>query len=76
MKSRPVDARQILEGEPFSYRSAKDGTVFLEYHGRVVKTLSGNAAARFLSAVENLDPSAAQLVMAKLTGNFKHGNEG
>jgi hypothetical protein len=75
MKSRPIDARQILEGQPFSYRGAKDGTVFLEYHGRVVKTLSGNAAARFLSAVENLESAEAQLLMAKLTGNFKRGNE-
>jgi hypothetical protein len=75
VKSRPIDARSILEGAPFSYRSAKDGTVFLEYGGRVVKTLSGHAALRFLSAVENLEGAEMQLLMAKLTGNFKRGNE-
>jgi hypothetical protein len=34
-----IDQRGLLERKPFSYRIAKDGAVFLEYDGRVVKTL-------------------------------------
>ena len=41
-----VDQRGKLEETPFSYRSSKDGTVFLEYRGSVVKTLRDRAAER------------------------------
>jgi len=32
-------------------------------------------AARFMSRAEPSDPDALQLLMAKATGHFKHGNE-
>ncbi len=70
-----IDARGKLEETPFSYRISKVGTVFLEYRGRVVKTLRDRAAQAFLERIEALEPSRVQLVLAKLTGNFKHGNE-
>jgi hypothetical protein len=59
----------------FSYRAHKDGTVRIAYHGKVVTTLAGKGAARFLARVADADVDQAQLVMAKATGNFKHGNE-
>jgi hypothetical protein len=71
----PIDARGKLEPEPFGYSSRKDGTVCLEYEGRVVKTLRGAEAQRFLKRMAHLETFEAQLVMAKLTGNFKRGNE-
>ena len=70
-----VDQRGKLEETPFSYRISKDGTVFLEFRGRVVKTLRDRAAQAFLERVEVLEPFEVQLVLAKLTGNFKRGNE-
>ncbi len=75
MKSRPVDKHGELEREPFGYRANKDGTVFLEFRGCVVKTLKATEASRFLGRIETLQGLEAQLVMAKLTGNFKRGNE-
>lgn len=42
--SKNVDQRGKLEETPFSYRISKDGTVFLEYRSRVVKTLRDRAA--------------------------------
>jgi hypothetical protein len=59
----------------FSYRADKDGTVRIAWRGRVVTTLAGREAARFLSRIEGADFARAQLAMAKATGNFKHGNE-
>jgi hypothetical protein len=59
----------------FSYRAHKDGTVRIAYRGKVVTTLAGKEAARFLSRVAGADAAQAQLVMAKATGNFKRGNE-
>ena len=42
------------------------------HHGRVAATLRGDAAVRFLADVESGDP---QLLMARVTGNYKRGNE-
>jgi hypothetical protein len=37
--------------------------------------LKGRRAQKFIAMIADLDGLAAQLVMAKITGNFKHGNE-
>jgi ribosomal protein L14E/L6E/L27E len=49
--------------------------VRIAYHGKVVITLAGKEAARFLARVDGVDADQAQMVMAKATGNFKRGNE-
>lgn len=72
--ARPVDQRSILDDEIFSYRSSRD-KVFISWRGKQVMILKGEQAAKFLRKIEPLDGKAAQLVMAKITGNFKHGNE-
>jgi hypothetical protein len=59
----------------FSYRAAKNGTVFVDFHGRAVTTLRGRAADRFLARIQRMDDEAAQVEMARVTGNFKRGNE-
>ncbi len=56
----------------FAYQASKDDTVRISWNGRVVTTLRGDEALRFLDEVEARDE---QLVMAKATGNFKRGNE-
>ena len=63
----PVDQRNRFEEEVFSYHAGKDGKVFINWHGK--------QAQKFISRVENLEDKDAQLVMAKITGNFKRGNE-
>jgi len=70
-----IDGCGKLEEGAFGYRSSKDGKVFLMWHGKTVKTLTGKQAERFLAAVLNADEHGAQLLMARATGNFKHGNE-
>jgi hypothetical protein len=59
----------------FSFRSTKDGKVFLSWKGKVVMTLKGARAAKFLTDVDDAPEELAQLEMARITGNFKHGNE-
>ncbi|GAA4607041.1 hypothetical protein BJY16_006124 [Actinoplanes octamycinicus] len=58
--------------EGFTYRIRKNGEVEILHHGRSAAVLRGPAAARFLVDVEDDDP---QELMARLTGNYKHGNE-
>jgi len=56
----------------FSYETHANGTVRISHHGRPVTILNGPRAAQFLAEAESSDP---QLVMARWTGNYKHGNE-
>ena len=58
--------------EGFSYQVRGDGEVVIRHHGRPATTLRGAAAARFLADVEDGDDQA---LMARLTGNYKRGNE-
>jgi hypothetical protein len=73
--SKTVDKRGQLEAEPFSYRANKDGKVFIAWNGKQVMILKDKAAKEFLTKIKDKDGKQAQLVMAKVTGNFKHGNE-
>ena len=61
--------------DTFSYLQTKDGHVHIRRWGRTVKTLAGKDAARFLNRAASSDEAAAQLLMAKATGQFKFGNE-
>jgi hypothetical protein len=70
-----VDRRGKLEDEVFSSRAAKNGSVMIYWSGRVVTTLSGARAAAFIAKAATANPHDAQLLMAKATGHFKHGNE-
>lgn len=70
-----VDRRGRLEEQPFAYREVGGGVVAISWRGREVTMLRGATAARFLGRVQEADQRTAQLLMAKVTGNFKHGNE-
>lgn len=73
--SKNVDKRGVLDEEIFSYRTSKDGKVFISWQGRQVTTLSGKKAEDFTRRIERAEGKQAQLIMAKATGNFKRGNE-
>ena len=70
-----IDKRNILDEEIFTYRITKDKKVFISYEGKQVTTLSGSKAEKFIADIADADGKEAQLVMAKVTGNFKRGNE-
>jgi hypothetical protein len=59
----------------FAWAATKDGRVRISWRGKVVTTLAGERAARFLEQVEHADEAAEQLLLARVTGNFKRGNE-
>ena len=71
----PVDKRAIFDEEVFSYRITKDRKVFIAWHGKQVTVLGGRIAEDFITSISNADNREAQLIMAKATGHFKHGNE-
>jgi hypothetical protein len=58
---------------PHGFRYEVRGSeVVVTHHGKRAATLRGDIAARFLRKVEAGDP---QQVMARVTGNYKRGNE-
>lgn len=70
-----IDKHQRLQEEPFSYKLSKDRKVFIFWHGKQVKILKDKESEKFLAGIENLTAHELQLRMAKVTGNFKRGNE-
>ncbi|MEE1754879.1 hypothetical protein [Streptomyces sp. SP18CS02] len=56
----------------FHWTEHADGTVVIVHQGRPAGTLRGGRARRFLTEVTAGD---AQLVMARWTGAYRHGNE-
>jgi len=71
----PTDQRHRLEAEVFSYQVTKDQRVRLFFEGKEIKTLAGNEAMKFMAKISGVNDIEAQLILAKATGNFKHGNE-
>ena len=70
-----IDKRGKLTEQPFTYKTTKDGKVFIHWQGKLVTTLRGKAVEKFLKSMISADSSQAQLLMARITGHFKHGNE-
>jgi hypothetical protein len=70
-----IDKRGKLAEQPFTCQTTKDGKVFIHWQGKLVTTLRGEAAEKFLKSMADADPVQAQLLMARITGHFKHGNE-
>ena len=58
--------------EGFDYET-RGGEVVITHHGRRATVLRGTAAARFVADVE--DGADAQELMARVTGNYRRGNE-
>ena len=65
----------MVNSNTFTYQVTKSGKVFLFWGGKRIKILDGNAAQGFLANVDGLGEEDAQLVIAKVIGNFKRGNE-
>jgi len=59
----------------FSYKIGKDNKVLIYYSGKLVLTYSGKKGASFLKKIKGLSSKDQQMIIAKLTGNFKRGNE-
>ena len=62
-----------MAGLPSGFEFEQRGDrVEIRHHGRLAVTLRNAAAAKFLDDVERGDP---QQLMARVTGNYKRGNE-
>ena len=56
----------------FAYTERKSGEIVITRSGKTVTVLRGPAAKRFKESLDRLDPQQA---MARVTGNYKRGNQ-
>ena len=59
----------------FTFHARKNGEVEILHHGRRAALLRGTDAADFIAGLQGGSDADAQQVMARVTGNYKHGNE-
>jgi hypothetical protein len=59
----------------FTYLAVKSGAVFIRRHGQMASELRGARAEAFLKKIGAASYSQAQQIMARVTGNYKRGNE-
>ena len=59
----------------FSFRPTADGRVRIFHNGRLATTLAKTAVAKFLEKARAAGEEELQLLMARATGKYKHGNE-
>jgi hypothetical protein len=64
----------ILDEMPFDYKVLKD-KVRIQWNGKPVMMLKGISAQKLIKKIENAEGMEVQLILAKITGNFKRGNE-
>lgn len=63
----------VMAGSPSGFAFTVRGErVEIRHEGRLAATLRKSAALKFLNDVESQDP---QQLMARVTGNYKRGNE-
>ncbi|MGE8205503.1 hypothetical protein ACQKP0_13155 [Heyndrickxia sp. NPDC080065] len=71
-----IDKRNRLDENPFSYLVTKNNVVLIKYLGIQVKMLKGKEAEKILKRINAANnEKEVQLILAKVTGNFKRGNE-
>ncbi len=59
----------------FTFRTRKNGDVEILHYGCLASTLRGNEAEDFRQEAQDEGSADSQQLMARLTENYKHGNE-
>ena len=72
-----IDKRNKLGEEPFAYQIMKSGKVAISYKGKQIKIVKDKEAERLIEKIKAVEDNKTevQLLLAKITGNFKRGNE-
>ena len=70
------DKRDILKEErPFAWKILKEEKAVIYWQNKPIKTISGKDFFKLERLIDKNNSFEIQLFLAKITGNFKHGNE-
>lgn len=61
--------------EPFTYKITKDNRVLIYRNNGLIKIIKGRLSLDFIESISRSDSELIQLKLAKITGNYKRGNE-
>lgn len=70
-----MSLEELVEDQAFSYEIRKDNKLFIYYYGKQVMVLTKQKAKQLIEDLEYADESETQYLLARVTGNFKRGNE-
>ena len=70
-----TDKRGKLQERPFSYKLTKSNKLMIFFKNKQIKTLNSKQTDTFIAKSKGRTDAEVQLILAKLTGNFNHGNE-
>ena len=70
-----LDQRDKLKENPFDYQMTKANKMMIFFENRMIMTVSEKKAIKLHAKLEVADEFNQQLILAKATGHFKHGNE-
>lgn len=65
-----IDKRELLKNNPFSYRESRE-RVFIQFKKREIMVLKGKEASKLIGRLYGEDEFSQQLILAKITGQFK-----
>ncbi len=61
--------------DPFTFRNVNDEKVLIYRGGSLIMTLTKKKAIQLINKLDNKSEFEQQLILAKVTGHYKHGNE-
>ena len=64
-----------FDSEPFEWRVTAGAKVLVSRGGKQVVVVAGARGAKLAAQLEAADEEQAQQLLARATGNYKHGNE-
>jgi hypothetical protein len=79
MSRGPAEPRpsgdEALAANPFGWRVTADRRVLVSRGGRQIVVVGGARGRRLADQLDSVDESACQQLLARATGNYRHGNE-
>ena len=72
-----IDKRNRSTAEPFANQTTKKGTGIIYHNGKKINIIKDSEAERLIARIKEVEDNITevQLLLAKITGNFKRGNE-
>lgn len=70
-----IDKHDRLKVYPFDYSMTKKKIMMIYYENKHIMTLNSKDSLKLEMKLGNTTPFNQQLLLAKVTGNFKRGNE-
>lgn len=66
---------ELVNNQTFSWKKGKNNKLFIYFNGKEVMVLKEQKAQKLLEELIDSSEEEEQYLLARITGNFKRGNE-